>query len=479
MIRDMKNLSSKRRRIHLEREPKIGFRLRAALPVLLAIICLISISAVYINSKSDPRIQTGLEPTAGHTLETAEQQGEQTAVSASLAGESKADKYLHAEDKVKSGDTFETILLRNGIDREHMFPLLAAAKPAHNLNRVMVGRSFRFAFQDSLLARLAYEIDDDQTLIITRLDSANWSADIEETVYQLREREVSGRIESSLYETVMETCSNAELAMLLSDIYAWQIDFYSDIRKGDNFRIIYEEKVHPKGTSKIGKILAAVFNNDGKTLLAIRYTNADSTVDYFDLEGNSLRRKFLASPFRYRPRISSRFSYRRFHPILKKYRPHLGIDYAAPTGTPVLALGDGKVVKRSWNGGFGRYILLKHNGMYSTSYGHLSRYARGIKAGDNVAQGQVIGYVGSTGLSTGPHLDFRFFKNGSPVNPLTVDIPAGEPIHASVKERFNAYRDYMAARLEMIGKDRYVPSVAASGRGDIYDPPASKDRVSE
>lgn len=479
MIRDMKNLIPNRRRIRLEREPKNRFKLRVALIFLLAIVCLITISAVFKSFKSNPWLQAGLEPESKQTLSEAEQGSEKTALNPAFYSENNANKSYSAEDKVKSGDTFETILLRNGIDRGHLFPLLTAAKPSHNLNRVMVGRSFKFSFEDSALAKVVYEIDNDQTLIITSIDSATWSADIEETIYQMCEREVSGWIESSLYETVMDICSDPELALMLSEIYAWQIDFNNDIRKGDNFRLIYEEKIHPKGTKKVGRILAAVFSNDGKTLWAIRYTNADSTVDYFDLEGKSLRRKFLRSPFKYQPRISSRFSRRRFHPILKRYRPHLGIDYAASTGTPVLALGDGKVVKRGWNGGFGRYILIKHNGMYSTSYGHLSRYARGLKVGDRVNQSQVIGYVGSTGLSTGPHLDFRFFKNSSPVNPLTVDIPAGEPVHPGVKEQFSAFCDYMKARLESIETDQYGPPVAASEGGKIHGSPADEDGESD
>jgi len=465
----------------MERSPKTGFKLRAVLPILMVTVFLISISAVYKSFKGGSSVQTCLEEAdIKHSLNAAVQPpGEKTASETAFYNGNNSNKCYFAEDKVKSGDTFETILLRNDIDRKQLFPLLAAAKPKHNLNRVVIGRNLKFSFEDSLLARLEYEIDNDQTLVITRIDSATWRADIEETVYHVQERELSGRIVSSLYETVMEICSDPELALILSEIYAWQIDFHNDIRKGDNFRLVYEEKIHPKGTKKVGRILGAVFNNDGKKLWAIRYTNADSTVDYFDLQGNSLRRKFLRSPFKYMPRISSRFSYRRFHPILKIYRPHLGIDYAAPTGTPVLALGDGKVVKRGWNGGFGRYILLRHNGMYSTSYGHLSRYARGLKVGDRVTQGQVIGYVGTSGLSTGPHLDFRFLKNGSPVNPLTVDIPAGEPVHASVKEQFNAYRDYMVARLQLIKIDQYGPPLMALNKGSTHGPPQSKGRESD
>ncbi|MBW7994976.1 MAG: peptidoglycan DD-metalloendopeptidase family protein [Candidatus Glassbacteria bacterium] len=367
------------------------------------------------------------------------------------------------EDNVRRGDTFETILLRNGIEREYLFPLLDAARDSHNLNRVVIGRQLRFSFEDSLLTQVVYEIDDDRTLLVTREDSANWQAEVEETEYVENERELSGTIESSLYQTVMDSYGNPELALKLSEIYAWQIDFHNEIRKGDTFKLVFEERIHPeKHTTKVGDILAALFVNDGKRIYGFRFMNPDSSLDYFEPDGKSLRRKFLKSPFRYMPRISSRYNPRRFHPILKRYRPHLGVDYAAHKGTPVLALGDGKVVKRGWNGGFGHYVLIKHNGMFSTGYGHLSGYARGLKVGSRVQQGQVIGYVGSTGLSTGPHLDFRFYKDDKPVNPLTVDLPAGEPVAAEVFAEFEATRNVMLRRLSNIGRPLLGPPVAAS-----------------
>jgi murein DD-endopeptidase MepM/ murein hydrolase activator NlpD len=261
----------------------------------------------------------------------------------------------------------------------------------------------------------------------------------------------------------MDVYSNPELALKLSEIYAWQVDFHNDIRKGDSFKLIFEEKIHPdKQTTKVGNILAAEFTNNGREIYGFRFTNADSTIDYFEPDGASLRRKFLKSPFKYMPRISSRYNPRRFHPILKRYRPHLGVDYAAPKGTPILALGDGVVQKRQWNGGFGNFVLIKHNSMYQTGYGHLSGYAKGLKVGSRVTQGQVIGYVGATGLATGPHLDFRFYKNGKPVNPLTVDIPAGEPVSASVFAQFEAERNYLMRRLDNIGRPLLGPPVVVS-----------------
>ncbi|MEA2062285.1 MAG: peptidoglycan DD-metalloendopeptidase family protein [Gemmatimonadota bacterium] len=353
-------------------------------------------------------------------------------------------------DKVRKGDTFETVLKRNGARRELLPPMMQAAKKLHNLNRVVIGHDLNFRFLNDSLAGLDYEINEDRTLVLARIDSTLWSAEIKQTEYQVIERGLGGTITSSLYQTVMETSGLPELALKLSEVYAWQIDFHSEVRKGDYFKVIYKEKIHPRGSKKVGEIIAAVFHNRQKDFFAIEFTGAEEQKDYFDLEGKSLRRAFLRSPFKYMPRVSSRYTRRRFHPILKIYRPHLGVDYAAPTGTPVLALGDGRVTSRRWNGGYGKHIVIKHNGMYKTGYGHLSRYARELKVGNWVRQGQVIGYVGSTGLSTGPHLDFRFFKNGNPVNPLKVDIPAGDPVDKSLLEDYRACRDRYLRCLEAI-----------------------------
>jgi len=372
-------------------------------------------------------------------------------LASSAPQEASAPRARHLADKVRRGDTFETVLKRNGIHRELMPQMMEAARNIYNLNRVVIGRGFKFELVEDRPVSLKYEIDEDRSLMLTLVDSAAWQAEIVQTEYRIVERGLSGTITSSLYETVMDLCGRPELALKLSEVYAWQIDFHSEIRKGDSFKVLYEEKIHPDGSKKAGRILAGVFHNRQKNFYAIGFTNADGRMDYFDLEGKSLRRAFLRSPFKYMPRISSRFSRRRFHPILMIYRPHLGIDYAAPTGTPVLALGDGRITYRGRNGGFGKYIRIKHNGMYTTSYGHLSGYARGIKVGSWVKQGQVIGYVGSTGLSTGPHLDFRFYKSERPVDPLKVDIPAGDPVDPSLFSYFAIHREQTLSRLEAIG----------------------------
>jgi murein DD-endopeptidase MepM/ murein hydrolase activator NlpD len=215
---------------------------------------------------------------------------------------------------------------------------------------------------------------------------------------------------------------NPVLANELSEIYAWSIDFFG-LQPADSFSVIYDELYVDSVSIGLGRIHAAYFRSSGTDFYAIPFVQ-DSVESYYDLEGNSLRKAFLKAPLRF-SRISSRYSHSRVHPVLKIRRPHHGVDYAAPTGTPVQAIGDGKIIeaKRGYNNGGGNYIKIRHNSIYTTAYLHLSGFAPGIATGTYVRQGDVIGYVGSTGLATGPHLDFRFYKNGSPVDPLKVEAP--------------------------------------------------------
>lgn len=258
---------------------------------------------------------------------------------------------------------------------------------------------------------------------------------------------MAGVIDYSLYNTMMEQDVSPELVNKLADVFAWQIDFFR-IQRGDRFKVIYEEvKVEDK-TVGIGKIVAAYFEHYEMPYYAFYYDQG-SGVDYFDEEGKSLRKAFLKAPLNY-SRISSRFSHSRLHPVLKIRRPHHGVDYAAPTGTPVLAVGDGTIIKRAYSGGAGNMIKIKHNSIYTTAYLHLSKFAKGISVGSRVKQGDVIGYVGSTGLSTGPHLDFRFWKNGTAVNPLKVKPPPSEPIKEEHKETYTANQNQLRSTLDAI-----------------------------
>lgn len=266
---------------------------------------------------------------------------------------------------------------------------------------------------------------------------------------------IVGTISDNLYNSCVREGMPSELIMDLADLFAYDVDFTSDLRAGDRFAVVYELTVGDGRLVKAGPIRAAQMTVSGQTYHAYFYEFPDGFSDYFDEEGKSLRKMFLKAPLSYR-RISSTFTYRRFHPVLRIFRPHLGIDYAAPAGTPISALGDGKVTRLGWNGGFGRYVEIQHDGVYKTSYGHLSRYAEGLKVGSRVQQGDVIGYVGSSGLATGPHLDFRFYQDGRPVDFLKTSFPNARSIPKSLMADFQKKQRELASRLS-------VPTVAAHG----------------
>ena len=263
----------------------------------------------------------------------------------------------------------------------------------------------------------------------------------------LERRVCKGTIESSLWETMIENDVNPLLAIELSEVYAWSINFFG-LEKGDQFEVIYFEKCIDTTAVGIDHIHSAKFKHKGEAYYAIPFVQ-DSSRDFYDLEGNSLRREFLKAPLRF-SRISSGYSLSRMHPILNYRRPHRGIDYAAPKGTPIHAIGDGTVIKKAYGKGAGYYIKIRHNSVYTSGYNHLSGYAKGMKYGVKVKQGDVIGYVGSTGYSTGPHLDFRFWKNGHPINPLKVEAPPVEPIKSENLKAFEEVRDSCLKELNAI-----------------------------
>ena len=271
---------------------------------------------------------------------------------------------------------------------------------------------------------------------------------------ETRLRTGHGEIKSSLWNTMKDQGLDPMLALRLSDIFAWSIDFYA-IQKGDKFRVIYDELFVDSTSIGIGNIYAVQFDHSGSENYAFRFFQ-DDRFDYFDEKGQSLRKAFLKSPLEF-ARISSRFSHSRLHPVLRIRRPHHGVDYAAPKGTPVRSIGDGTVITRAYQaGGAGNYLKIKHNSVYTTTYMHLSGFAKGVVQGARVQQGQVIGFVGSTGLSTGPHLDFRVHKNGSPVDPLKVEAPPVEPVHESRKPEYTAQKDSLLGELQKIKWDAEV-----------------------
>lgn len=269
-----------------------------------------------------------------------------------------------------------------------------------------------------------------------------------------REQTVGGSVESSLWNAMADNSASPQLAVILSHIFGWTIDFFG-VQKGDAFRLIYEQEYVEGEPLNNFRILAASFCASDSMYYAIPFVQEGEEL-YYNEKGNSLEGAFLKAPLDFY-RISSRFTNSRYHPVLKRYRAHHGVDYAAPVGTPVYAIGSGKVIARGYqaNGG-GNYVKIRHNSTYTTTYMHLSRFAKGLKVGDIVAQKEVIGYVGSTGLSTGPHLDFRVYENGKPINPLTIKSQPKKPISEENKEAFRTVCDSLVLRLKSIDGEKQI-----------------------
>lgn len=345
-------------------------------------------------------------------------------------------KYQFYENIVKSNETFSDILGRQGISSKQIHEVVQAAKNVYDLRYIRQGKPYyTFQRKDSTNATdyLVYQITASKYIIFDLVDSitvANLELPIQTDTVM-----VKGIIESSLWVSMSNAGINPTLSLNLSDIYAWTIDFYG-LQKGDEYQIIYEKQYIDAEYIGLGKVLSCKFNHASHDYLAYLFIQ-DSKEDYFDELGGSLRRAFLKAPLKFN-RVSSKFSNSRLHPVLKIRRPHHGVDYAAATGTPVYTIGDGKVIAIGRSGGYGKRIEIKHNSTYTTGYAHLSRFAEGLKKGDFVKQGTLIGYVGSTGLATGPHLDFRVYKNGTAIDPLRMESPPSIPIHANKKLAYDS-----------------------------------------
>lgn len=338
---------------------------------------------------------------------------------------------------VRRGDTLGKIFSRFSIDIG-LANRIAAHETGRALVKLMPERTMYFGFDDKeRLAKLRYESSRLKELVVDFRESGDFTVGTTAVPVDTRERKASGEIGSSLFVAASKAGVSDRLAMELLSIFGWEIDFALDIRSGDRFSIIYEEMFKDGESIGTGDIIAAEFVNRGTTFHAIRHIDDNGRKQYFDAEGNSLRGTFLRTPMRI-SRVTSGFTKRRFHPILKEWRAHRGVDYGAPTGTPVLATGDGRVHSAGRNGGYGNTVILKHGGRYSTLYAHLSRYGEGIRRGATVSQGDVIGYVGSTGLATGPHLHYEFRVNGKHRDPLSFETPKAAPIEDRYRDEFLA-----------------------------------------
>ncbi|MBW1824617.1 MAG: M23 family metallopeptidase [Deltaproteobacteria bacterium] len=295
------------------------------------------------------------------------------------------------------------------------------------------------------VVRLEFSFDGRHILVVTKTDQG-YLASKEEIAFDSKLRTIAGTIKNSLFEDATKAGCGPQLILNFADIFAWDVDFFSDLRENDSFRLLFEEIYKDGEFVKYGKILAAEFTNQGKRFRTFYFENDKGNAGYYDDEGRSVDREFLKSPLRF-SRISSRFSKRRFHPILRINRPHSGVDYAAPTGTPVEAICDGKIIFIGWKNDYGKCIKLRHNHIYTSYYGHLSRFAKGMKRGKRVKQGQVIGYVGSTGLATGPHLDYRLKKRGGFIDPLKFRSPRISSISKAQLPQFEKSKRQMLVLL--------------------------------
>ncbi len=342
------------------------------------------------------------------------------------------------------------LLLPYGIGMQEVMEIAALPDSLINERRIRQGNHYTlFLAPDSTLSYFAYEKDALNYVVIDFQEGVKARSGRKNQ--ELRLKKASGSISSSLWLSMRDNNINPLLANELSEIFAWSIDFFG-IQKGDQFKVIYEEAYIDTLSLGINRVLGAWFRHNGAEFWAIPFRQ-DGNRSFFDEEGNSLRKAFLKAPLRY-SRISSGFSNSRLHPVLKIRRPHHGVDYAAPTGTPVHSVGDGVVTRVGYQArGGGNYIKIKHNSVYSTTYMHLKGFARGMKGGVYVKQGDVIGYVGSTGLATGPHLDFRFYKNGHAVNPLKVEAPPVEPVAEQNQLAFGLKRTLVMQLLEMMRVD--------------------------
>ncbi len=352
--------------------------------------------------------------------------------------------------KVKNGESLALILDRMGVSPRQVYDLVSVGEETDQLTQLHPGDVLNVGVKDGELKQLRYEIDHERTLDV-RNTLAGFDALI---IYHDLENKVktsTGTIQSSLFLAAKDAGLSTNLTMELASIFGWDIDFVLDIRTGDQFTVLYEEVYREGKKIRDGDIIAAEFINQGKIHRALRYTDADNRTAYYTPEGRSLKSTFLRTPIEF-ARVSSKFNLKRRHPVLNRIRAHKGVDYAAPTGTPIRATADGKVTFRGTKGGYGKTVVLQHGSKYTTLYAHLSNYKRGVTSGKTVKQGDVIGFVGKTGLATGPHLHYEFRVDGVHRNPLTVKLPSAAPIKKAYLADFQKQTQDLMAKLDELSQ---------------------------
>ena len=357
--------------------------------------------------------------------------------------------------EVKNGQFFSTLLGGLGMSQQEAYNLTEATKKVFDVKTLRVGKQYRAYYKDSVLKYLVYDRDKASSIVFDC--TAPYGAWLYEKPVTVEQRYADVTISSSLGVDMRAAGVSPLLIVSLSDIYAWTVDFFA-LQKGDRFRVLYEERMCDGEVIAVDTVRYAVFSHGGDDFPMVMFDQKDGGNMWWNEKGESMRKAFLKAPLNY-SRISSGFSYARKHPVTRKVQPHTGVDYAAPTGTPVMTIGDGVVTSVKYEGAGGNTVRIRHNSVYSTAYLHLSKYAKGLKAGQRVRQGEVIGYVGSTGRSTGPHLDFRVWKNGTPINPLKMESPPAEPIKDSNKEAFAQTSAKYKAQIDSIQAYRVLPAL--------------------
>ena len=356
------------------------------------------------------------------------------------------DSLRCVEGKVKSGQFFSTLMTGLGLNAQEAYDLTMACDTVFDVKNLRVGNEYKAYYDGQILKYVLYRQDSTSDILFECQTPYKVSKVTRPVTVRKRYADVT--INSSLWNDMRAAGASPLIILSLSDIYAWTVDFFG-LQKGDRFRVLYEEKVCDGEVIAIDTVRYAIFSHNGKDLPMVMYDQKDGGNIWWNEKGESMRKAFLKAPLKF-SRISSGFSYARRHPVTRRVQPHTGIDYAAPKGTPVMSIGDGVVTSKKYEGAGGNTVRIRHNSVYSTAYLHLSGYAKGLKVGQRVRQGEVIGYVGSTGRSTGPHLDFRVWKNGSPINPLKMESPPAEPLKKENLEDFELVHKKYRAQVDSI-----------------------------
>jgi len=360
------------------------------------------------------------------------------------------------EFTVKSGDSLSKLFKRAKLKPKQLDEVMNSGEAAKKLTKIFPKDIIRVLTDDQGdLQALRYEIDPETYLMVEREQGELVAKEYKHNI-ETRVAHADGIIDSSLFMAANESGISEKLIMELAGIFGWDIDFALDIRKGDSFKVLYEEIYRNGEKIKDGDIVAAEFINDGEVYRAVRYTNPENNrSEYYTPEGKSMRKEFLRTPVNF-TRISSRFTTKRYHPVLQKFRSHKGVDYAAKRGTPIRAAGDGKVIFKGKKGGYGRVVIIQHGSKYTTLYAHLNSYNKNISVGKRVKQGQTIAYVGSSGLATGPHLHYEFRVNGVHRNPQTVKLPSSQPVPKNYLADFELTTTPVLAQLDLLSRDTQV-----------------------